>query len=161
MNEQRPLGRATLGALGVVYGDIGTSPLYALRDTIAITGDDAASVLGVLSLIFWSLAVVVTLKYIVVTLRSDNAGEGGTLSLLALVQQKFGTAGPWAARFVAIFEQHLAPADWRSGLDTEQTRALAFTLAQLQASARQILVASLEASVARLGRERLGELIES
>jgi KUP system potassium uptake protein len=102
MNEQRPLGRATLGALGVVYGDIGTSPLYALKDTIAITGSDPASVLGVLSLIFWSLAVVVTLKYIVVTLRSDNAGEGGTLSLLALVQQKFGTVGPWASRFVAL-----------------------------------------------------------
>jgi KUP system potassium uptake protein len=102
MNEQRPLGRATLGALGVVYGDIGTSPLYALKETVAITGSDAASVLGVLSLIFWSLLLVVTLKYIVVTLRSDNAGEGGTLSLLALVQQKFGTAGPWAARVVAL-----------------------------------------------------------
>ena len=102
MKQQRPLGRATLGALGVVYGDIGTSPLYALKETIAITGSDRAAVLGVLSLIFWSLAVVVTLKYVVVTLRSDNAGEGGTLSLLALVQQKFGTAGPWAARVVAL-----------------------------------------------------------
>jgi KUP system potassium uptake protein len=59
-------------------------------------------VLGVLSLIFWSLLLVVTLKYILVTLRADNAGEGGTLSLLALVQQKFGTVGPWAARFVAL-----------------------------------------------------------
>ena len=102
MNQQRPLGRATLGALGVVYGDIGTSPLYALKETVAITGSDAASVLGVLSLIFWSLLSVVTLKYIVVTLRSDNAGEGGTLSLLALVQQKFGTTGVWAARAVAL-----------------------------------------------------------
>jgi KUP system potassium uptake protein len=102
MHEQRPLGRATLGALGVVYGDIGTSPFYALKETIAITGSDAESVLGVLSLIFWSLLSVVTLKYVIVTLRADNAGEGGTLSLLALVQQKFGTAGPWAARFVAL-----------------------------------------------------------
>ena len=102
MNDNRSLPRATLGALGVVYGDIGTSPLYALKETIAITGSDAASVLGVLSLIFWSLLLVVTFKYVVVTLRSDNAGEGGTLSLLALVQQKFGTAGPWAARFVAL-----------------------------------------------------------
>ena len=102
MNQQRPLGRATLGALGVVYGDIGTSPLYALKETIAITGSDAASVLGILSLIFWSLLLVVTLKYIVVTLRSDNAGEGGTLSLLALVQQRFGTTGVWAARAVAL-----------------------------------------------------------
>ena len=102
MNEQRSLGRATLGALGVVYGDIGTSPLYALKETVAITGNDAAAVLGILSLIFWSLLSVVTLKYIVVTLRADNAGEGGTLSLLALVQQKFGTTGIWAARFVAL-----------------------------------------------------------
>ncbi len=102
MHEQRPLGRATLGALGVVYGDIGTSPLYALKETIAITGSDSTSVLGVLSLIFWSLLSVVTLKYVIVTLRADNGGEGGTLSLLALVQQKFGTAGPWAARFVAL-----------------------------------------------------------
>ena len=102
MNEQRSLGRATLGALGVVYGDIGTSPLYALKETVAITGNDAAAVLGVLSLIFWSLLSVVTLKYIVVTLRADNAGEGGTLSLLALVQQKLGTTGIWAARFVAL-----------------------------------------------------------
>jgi KUP system potassium uptake protein len=102
MTEQRSLPRATLGALGVVYGDIGTSPLYALKETVAITGNDEASVLGVLSLIFWSLLSVVTLKYIVVTLRSDNAGEGGTLSLLALVQQKFGTTGIWAGRFVAL-----------------------------------------------------------
>ena len=100
--EHRSLPRATLGALGVVYGDIGTSPLYALKETIAITGSDEASILGVLSLIFWSLLSVVTLKYIVVTLRSDNAGEGGTLSLLALVQQKAGTTGIWAARFVAL-----------------------------------------------------------
>jgi KUP system potassium uptake protein len=102
MTEDRSLSRATLGALGVVYGDIGTSPLYALKETVAITGNDEASILGVLSLIFWSLLSVVTLKYIVVTLRSDNAGEGGTLSLLALVQQKTGTTGVWAARFVAI-----------------------------------------------------------
>jgi KUP system potassium uptake protein len=102
MIEQRSLPRATLGALGVVYGDIGTSPLYALKETVALTGNDAAAVLGVLSLIFWSLLSVVTLKYVVVTLRADNAGEGGTLSLLALVQQKFGTTGIWAARFVAL-----------------------------------------------------------
>jgi KUP system potassium uptake protein len=102
MTEQRSLSRASLGALGVVYGDIGTSPLYALKETVAITGDDTAAVLGVLSLIFWSLLLVVTLKYVVVTLRSDNAGEGGTLSLLALVQQKFGTTGVWAGRFVAL-----------------------------------------------------------
>jgi DNA-binding transcriptional MerR regulator len=64
-----------------------------------------------------------------------------------------------AERFVAIFEGHLAPDDWRSGLGTDEARALATTLAQLQATARQVLVAALDASVARLGRERLGELM--
>lgn len=65
-----------------------------------------------------------------------------------------------AARFVGLFETYLAPADWRAGLDTEQARELARTLAQLQATARQVLAAALDASVARLGRERLGELVE-
>jgi len=100
----RPLARATLGALGVVYGDIGTSPLYALKEATAAAGGqtDIASVLGVLSLIFWSLFLVITLKYIVLILRSDNNGEGGILSLVALVQQRIGTAGPWAARLLSL-----------------------------------------------------------
>src|SRR5215470_1638671 len=104
MSEQRSLGRATIGALGVVYGDIGTSPLYALKGATDAAGGatDAATVLGVLSLIFWSLFLVITLKYIVLILRSDNAGEGGVLSLLALVQQKIGTTSVWAGRLVAI-----------------------------------------------------------
>jgi KUP system potassium uptake protein len=104
MSEQRSLARATIGALGVVYGDIGTSPLYALKGATDAAGGatDAATVLGVLSLIFWSLFLVITLKYIVLILRSDNAGEGGVLSLLALVQQKLGTTSVWAGRFVAI-----------------------------------------------------------
>ena len=95
MTEPRSLARATLGALGVVYGDIGTSPLYALKEATAAAGggSDPAAVLGVLSLIFWSLFIVVTMKYVVLILRADNAGEGGILSLLALVQQKIGTAG--------------------------------------------------------------------
>lgn len=65
-----------------------------------------------------------------------------------------------ASRFISLFEQHLAPDDWQDGLDTDQTRELAHTLARLQATARQVLAAALDASVARLGRERLGELIE-
>jgi KUP system potassium uptake protein len=104
MTEQRSLTRATLGALGVVYGDIGTSPLYALKEATAAAGggSDPAAVLGVLSLIFWSLFIVVTMKYIVLILRADNSGEGGILSLLALVQQKIGTAGVWAGRLLAL-----------------------------------------------------------
>jgi len=81
----------TLGSLGVVYGDIGTSPLYALREAVAAatgTGTSMArdAVLGVLSLILWALIVVVTLKYVLILLRADNRGEGGTLALMALAQ---------------------------------------------------------------------------
>src|SRR6478672_10976008 len=83
-----------LGALGVVYGDIGTSPLYALRETLlAANGGNAAIpisrelVIGVLSLILWSLVVVVTLKYVVLLMRADNNGEGGILTLVALAQR--------------------------------------------------------------------------
>src|SRR6266436_4859681 len=81
-----------LGSIGVVYGDIGTSPLYALREAVvAASGSDAGTtapaVLGVLSLILWALIVVVTLKYVVILLRADNNGEGGTLALMALAQR--------------------------------------------------------------------------
>jgi KUP system potassium uptake protein len=81
----------TLGSIGVVYGDIGTSPLYALREAViaASTGGAVTSqaVLGVLSLILWALIIVVTLKYVVILLRADNNGEGGTLALMALAQR--------------------------------------------------------------------------
>ena len=84
-------GALTLGSIGVVYGDIGTSPLYALREAVvaASAGGQATpqAVLGVLSLILWSLIVVVTLKYVVFLLRADNHGEGGTLALMALAQR--------------------------------------------------------------------------
>jgi KUP system potassium uptake protein len=81
-----------LGSIGVVYGDIGTSPLYAFREAVtAASGGEAGvtpiAVLGVLSLILWALIVVVTLKYVVVLLRADNNGEGGTLALMALAQR--------------------------------------------------------------------------
>jgi KUP system potassium uptake protein len=90
----------TLGSIGVVYGDIGTSPLYALREAVAAAvGAEGAptrdAVLGVLSLILWALIVVVTLKYVVILLRADNKGEGGTLALMALAQHAIGKAsGP-------------------------------------------------------------------
>jgi len=81
----------TLGSIGVVYGDIGTSPLYALREAVvaASAGGEVkvAAVLGVLSLILWSLVIVVTLKYVVFLMRADNHGEGGTLALMALAQR--------------------------------------------------------------------------
>jgi KUP system potassium uptake protein len=84
------LALLTLGAIGVVYGDIGTSPLYALRECfhgqhgVAPTQEN---VLGVLSLIFWSLTLIISIKYILFVMRADNNGEGGILALLALVAQ--------------------------------------------------------------------------
>jgi KUP system potassium uptake protein len=89
----------TFGSIGVVYGDIGTSPLYALREAIlATSGPDGTvtsdAVYGVLSLIFWSLIIVVTLKYVVLLLRADNNGEGGTLALTALAFTALGKRTP-------------------------------------------------------------------
>jgi KUP system potassium uptake protein len=88
----------TLGSIGVVYGDIGTSPLYAFREAIvaATSGGEMTrvAVLGVLSLIFWALIVIVTLKYVLLLLRADNNGEGGTLTLMALAQRALGRSTP-------------------------------------------------------------------
>lgn len=93
--------KLAFGAIGVVYGDIGTSPLYALRECFGEHGVEPteANVYGVVSLVFWALLVVVVLKYLVYVLRADNEGEGGVLALLALVaprspeaRRRFGTA---------------------------------------------------------------------
>jgi KUP system potassium uptake protein len=92
-----------LGSVGVVYGDIGTSPLYALREAVAAAAgpnhDDLTriSVLGVVSLILWALIIVVTLKYVLLLLRADNNGEGGTLTLMALASRAVGRVGRAAA----------------------------------------------------------------
>jgi KUP system potassium uptake protein len=84
----------TLGSIGVVFGDIGTSPLYAFREAVSHAAQGGpptpAVVLGVLSLILWSLFIVVTAKYVLLLLRADNNGEGGTLSLMALGQRAVG-----------------------------------------------------------------------
>ncbi|MGH7499369.1 MAG: KUP/HAK/KT family potassium transporter, partial [Gemmatimonadales bacterium] len=87
--SRKALATLALGALGVVYGDIGTSPLYALKE--CFTGPHGfpvtqENVLGVLSLIFWSLNFVVTFKYLSMVMRADNRGEGGILALLALAR---------------------------------------------------------------------------
>lgn len=91
-------GALALAAIGVVYGDIGTSPIYALREAISATGNPArstdAEVLGVLSIIVWSLTLIVAIKYALIVLRADNRGEGGTLSLMALARQNAGRLSP-------------------------------------------------------------------
>jgi KUP system potassium uptake protein len=93
---ERRLPALTIAAIGVVYGDIGTSPLYAMREALGRSGVlplTEASVLGVLSLIFWSLFAVVTLKYVIVILRADNRGEGGILALASLAQRNLSPRG--------------------------------------------------------------------
>ena len=100
----------SLGALGVVYGDIGTSPLYALRECFHGTHAIAATpgnVMGVLSLVFWSLLVVISVKYLVFVMRADNRGEGGILALMSLIRPQ--TKGPldrrlkWLLAMLGIF----------------------------------------------------------
>jgi KUP system potassium uptake protein len=88
-----------IGCIGVVYGDIGTSPLYALREAVvAASGTSGVAepeaVLGVVSLILWALIIVVTLKYVLILLRADNHGEGGTLALMALAQRAVTKGAP-------------------------------------------------------------------
>jgi KUP system potassium uptake protein len=90
----------TLAAVGVVYGDIGTSPIYALREALKASSGEGpppeADVLGVLSVIFWSLTVVVAVKYAIFVLRADNNGEGGTLAIMALARRGSGRFAPVA-----------------------------------------------------------------
>jgi KUP system potassium uptake protein len=87
----------TVGSVGVVYGDIGTSPIYAFREAVRrVSGDGLVreEVLGIASLLLWALLLIVTLKYVVLLLRADNRGEGGILALLALVQGRLGKRAP-------------------------------------------------------------------
>ena len=97
------LGALTLGALGVVFGDIGTSPIYALRESLRTAGTEIYDIYGVVSLIFWSLMLVVTLKYLVFVLRADNNGEGGILSLFALLPSKVRNATGGTKYFFVVF----------------------------------------------------------
>ena len=95
----------SLGSVGVVYGDIGTSPLYAFREALRpVTGDgvERHEVIGLISLFIWALTIIVTLKYVVVLLRADNDGEGGTLSLLSLVMRSVTERSRGILFFVGI-----------------------------------------------------------
>ncbi|MEO7365593.1 MAG: potassium transporter Kup [Sphingomicrobium sp.] len=87
---REPLPILVIGAIGIVYGDIGTSPLYAMKESFIgphPMGVDSLHIFGVLSLIFWSLMLIVTVKYVAVAMRADNRGEGGSLALLALISR--------------------------------------------------------------------------
>src|SRR3954449_6965145 len=88
--EHSSLGGLFFGAIGVVFGDIGTSPLYTMKETFAGPHPlalDRGHVLGVLSLIFWAVTIIVSVKYVIVIMRADNRGEGGSLALLALLSR--------------------------------------------------------------------------
>jgi KUP system potassium uptake protein len=104
MNQARRLSLSSLvGAVGIVYGDIGTSPLYTMQQAVDAAGPfNRESVLGVLSLIFWSLTISVTLKYLTVIMRADNDGEGGILALFALAQRRLITGSTWAKVAVGL-----------------------------------------------------------
>ncbi|WP_180901494.1 potassium transporter Kup [Martelella soudanensis] len=106
-DEKRPAGLAALSvsALGIVYGDIGTSPLYAFRTALGMATPDETSVLGILSMIVWSLVIVVSLKYLLLVMRADNNGEGGVLALLALLQPWSGASrrGKGALLVIGLF----------------------------------------------------------
>ncbi len=87
-----------LGSIGVVYGDIGTSPLYAMRESLHAAGLNGLlrhEVLGIVSLLIWTLILIVSVKYVVLVMRADNHGEGGTLSLVALIQQSLSKRPGW------------------------------------------------------------------
>src|SRR5688572_31938457 len=89
-HQRQGILKLSVGAIGIVFGDIGTSPIYAFRETFAghhpLT-PDKLHIYGVLSLVFWSMMLMVTLKYVSVIMRADNKGEGGSLALLALINR--------------------------------------------------------------------------
>ena len=97
---------ATLGALGVVYGDIGTSPLYALKEAAKAAAHGGPltpdAILGVVSLILWALILIISLKYALLILRADNRGEGGIVALLALLSARNAQPGTWRAQLLIV-----------------------------------------------------------
>jgi len=104
-SEKNSPGKALIiGALGVVYGDIGTSPLYTVRESVArFDNFGAPEVLGVLSLLFWLLMFVVSLKYVTLMLRADNRGEGGTLALMELAVRAATGRRRWVLTIMGLF----------------------------------------------------------
>jgi KUP system potassium uptake protein len=103
--HQGPLYKMAIGAIGVVFGDIGTSPIYSFRETFAghhPLSPSAFHIHAVLSMIFWSMMIVVTLKYVMIIMRADNKGEGGSLALLALINRSMGGKKKWTSWIVLL-----------------------------------------------------------
>jgi KUP system potassium uptake protein len=103
----------SLTALGVVFGDIGTSPLYTLKTVLDVTGGaypEPAAILGALSLILWTLIIVTSLKYVAIALRFDNGGEGGIFALMALLRRTHGQRQP-VIMFIGLFGAGLVYGD--------------------------------------------------
>jgi KUP system potassium uptake protein len=104
-HAQGPLYKLAIGAIGIVFGDIGTSPIYAFRETFAghhTLIPDRLHIYGVLSLIFWSMMIIVTLKYVTIIMRADNKGEGGSLALLALINRTLGSKKKWTSGIILM-----------------------------------------------------------
>src|SRR5690349_3866482 len=104
-HAQGPLYKLAIGAIGIVFGDIGTSPIYAFRETFAghhVLIPDRLHIYGVLSLIFWTMMIIVTLKYVTIIMRADNKGEGGSLALLALINRTLGGKRRWTSGIILL-----------------------------------------------------------
>jgi KUP system potassium uptake protein len=104
-HAQGSLAKLAVGAVGIVFGDIGTSPIYAFRETFAghhTLVPDQLHIYGVLSLIFWSMMIIVTLKYVTIIMRADNKGEGGSLALLALINRTTGAKKKWTSGIILL-----------------------------------------------------------
>src|SRR2546421_6911220 len=104
-HAQGPLYKLAIGAIGIVFGDIGTSPIYAFRETFAghhTLIPDRLHIYGVLSLIFYSMMIIVTLKYVLIIMRADNKGEGGSLALLALINRTLSGKKKWPGGIILL-----------------------------------------------------------
>src|SRR3982751_5271067 len=100
-----PLYKLAIGAIGIVFGDIRTSPISAFRETFAGHHElrvDQLHIFGVLSLIFWSMMIIVTLKYVTIIMRADNKGEGGSLALLALINRTLSGKKKWTSGVIML-----------------------------------------------------------
>ncbi|HEX7815262.1 potassium transporter Kup [Dyella sp.] len=106
-DTKRRLAALAAGAIGVVFGDIGTSPLYTMKEVLSTHGMTVTpeTVMGVLSLVFWALIIVVSLKYVIFVMRADNKGEGGIMALMALAQRSMGNSSRarWILAVFGIF----------------------------------------------------------